>query len=242
MMRVTTKSLGLFDNYYGVAWRVGTQRKGIIYIQDINIEDPLAAAELVTIKHLLFVKNILKREILSGEGILLELSCPVIKKIYRGKTTKTHLVPYAHFMQSNLTGVSFSSTAKNDKYLPNPNDEELNIEHISADDNIDYNIIDTPALGKIIISSHVIDQYAKRLHSGTPKKPIISLKNRIMHPELSLQKLPEKVLAHKLKKYGSVDELEVWGHESSQMHFVVIRDHSTQIGTIVTLYRRHQAY
>jgi len=241
MMKLTTRSLGLIEGEYAVAWHVGTQRNGILYVEGLSTKDPQAAAELVAIRHLLFTHNVFKRDIISGTGIAIEFSSPLIKKVYRRKTTKKHLMPFAHFMQTNLQGVSMKITPTKDEYLPAVGDDVV-VEYICANNTPLYDVLTFPSLGQIRLTTHAVSQYEERLHSGEAKKPLASLIGRLKHPELKKQPLPDREVKHKLRKYGRVDNLEIWRHDTSQMHYVIIRDHSSDIGTLVTIYKRHPDY
>lgn len=242
MMKLTTESLGAVEDGMAVSWRVGTQRTGIVCVQGIELEhDKRAAAELIAIRHLLFTNKVFNREIITGSGVAIEFSSPVIKKLYRGKTTKRHLEQYSHFLKTNLSGVSLSITKVDDEFLPKIGDDVL-FEYIDAGKKPQYDVINTPTLGKIRLTKHSIDQYEDRLHSGEAKNPLVSLVGRLMHPDLKRQPLPDRAIQHKLKKYGTVDNLEVWGHDTSQLHYIVVRDPDTHVGTLVTVYVRHPSY
>jgi hypothetical protein len=241
MMRLTTRSLGVVEDEYAVTWRAGTKRKGILYIEGIEVGDPLVAAELVAIRHLLFTMKIFNRDIIAGTGIEIQSSSSLIKKLYRGKSTKKHLQHLSHFMQTSLQGVTLSATDENDEFLPSIGDEVL-VEYISASDKPQYDVVKTLALGDLRLTKHAIDKYAERNHSGAAKNPLISLVGRLKHPDLKRQPLPDKAARHKLRKYGSIDNLEIWGHDTSQMHYIVVRDPNSRIGTLVTVYKRHPTY
>ncbi len=238
MMKLTTKPLGETDGNQVVAWRVGTKRRGLLHIADIEDQDTAATAEIVAIRHLLFTDKVFMRDIHSGEGLALEVSTPVVKKVARGKTSKSHLANLARFFSTNLQGVTLGTTNVNDEHLPSIGDE-VSCVYISASESPQYDVFDTPAMGKLRLTQHVLDQYIERLHSGDAKKPLVSMMNRLRHDGIKRLPLPDKVLLHKVKKYGTVENLEVWGHDTSQMHFTVVRDPSTQVGTVVTIYRRH---
>ncbi|MFC1335435.1 MAG: hypothetical protein G8D89_17865 [gamma proteobacterium symbiont of Clathrolucina costata] len=242
MMKLTTRSLGPVDDGMAVSWRVGTQRRGIICVEGLDLEhDKQAAAELVVMRHLLFTNKVFNRDIITGTGIAIEFSSPVIKKLYRGKTTKKHLEQYSHFLKTNLSGVSLSLTKDSDEFLPEIGDKVL-VEYIDAGEKPQYDVIATPALGEVRLTKHSIDQYEDRLHSGEAKNPLVSLVGRLKHPDLKRQPLPDRTIRHKLRKYGTVENLEVWGHDTSQLHYVVVRDPNTNVGTLVTVYKRHPSY
>jgi hypothetical protein len=245
MMKLTTKSLGITDaepDNMAVAWRVGINRRGIVIVTGISIQsDRAVAAELIAIRYLLFSKNVFNNEIITGKGIAIDVSSPLIKKLYRNKTTKRHLNPYAHFLKTNLTDALLTISKADDEHLPALTDN-VPVEHINATDQPLYDVISTPAIGDVRITKHSIDQYTERQHSGEAKSFIASLVKRLKHPNLQQQKIPDRVTQHKLKRYGDIEQLEVWGHDSSQMHFVVVRDPHSKIGSLVTVYRRHPAY
>ena len=242
MMKLTTIFLECVEDSFAIAWRVGTQRKGVVFVDDLDIEsDSHCASELVAIRYLLFDKNVFKRELLTGKGITLEFSSPLIKKLYRGKTTKTYLQPYAHFLTSKLTGIELKLSSRNDEYIPALGDD-VPVDFVDALDKPTYEIISTPVLGNVRLKKHAVDQYAGRLHSGEVNNPTLSLVGRLRHAELKRQTLPGSVIKHKLRKYGTVENLEVWGHDTSQLHYVIIRDPISKIGTLVTVYKRHPAF
>lgn len=238
MMKLTTRALGEIEGHQVVAWRVGTKRRGLLHISDISSQDATASAEIVAIRHLLFTDKVFMRDIHSGEGLALEVSTPVIKKVARGKTSKAHLSTLARFFTTNLQGVTLGTTSPKDEHLPNIGDEVPCV-YLSSSESPQYDVFDTPAMGKLRLTQHVLDQFIERLHSGEAKKPLTSLISRLKHEEIKRLPLPDKVALHKIKKYGTIDNLEIWGHDTSQMHFTVVRDPRTAIGTVVTIYRRH---
>jgi len=242
MMKLTTKHIGDIDGCPAIAWRVGTQRKGVICVQGLhNTPDSLAAAELVSIRHLIFTNKVFNRDIVSGAGIELAFSSAVIKKVFRGKTSKKHLDPFAHFYKTTLDGAILSLSDQNDEFLPKIEDDVL-VEYVEASESSRYDIISTPTIGEVRLTKHSVDQYAERLHSGDAKNPRTSLIGRLNHHDLKRQQIPDRTARHKLRKYGTIDNLEIWGHDSSQLNFVIVRAQASKIGTLVTVYRRHPAF
>ncbi|MBT7408547.1 MAG: hypothetical protein HN826_02485 [Methylococcales bacterium] len=238
MMKLTTQSLGKIDNGYAVAWYTGKEKKGFFIVNNVNIADPMVVAELIVIRYLFLIENIFKRNIITGTGYEICISSPVIKKLCRGKSTKNHLLPYVNFLKSKLKGVDIVSKRKHDDMLPLQGKHPFIHINNNLSDTTDDLLFDTPSLGKIKLTTHAIEQYQSRLESGEVNDPTKSLVRRLKHKELIKQALPARVIRHKLKKYGTVDNLEVWGHDSSSMHYMLIRDKLTDIGTIVTVYSR----
>ena len=238
MMKLTTKFIGEIDGNQIVAWRVGINRRGLLHIMDVPDVDTAAIAELIAIRHLLFVDKIFDREINTGIGIALDVSVPVVKKTARGKSSKQHLATLARYFSTNLSGITLGDTKRSDEFLPVPGDH-VSETYISKNDETHYDVFHTPAMGDIKLTQHAVEKFTKHLHSGESKNPVVSLIKRLKHEAIELQALPDKVLKHKMRKYGSVDNLETWGHSSSQMHYTVTRDHQSGIGTVVTVFKRH---
>lgn len=241
MMRLTTQSLGPVKNGYGVSWAVGLERRGIIIVEGLDIEDPKAAAEIVSIKHLLFGKNVLNRDIYSGSGIALYVSSPVIRKLARKKSTKKHLMELSSFFLSNLKGIEINNTTDNNVCLPSLSD---NVEHeqLPMTKRVRADIIETPILGKIRMSAHAVEQFEKRMYGGVSNKPMRSLVRRLNNEKLIRRTLSDRVMKHKTMKYKDATNLELWSHDTSEMNYLIVRDPATSIGTLVTVFRRHRDY
>jgi len=239
MMTLSTMYYKQGEDHF-VSWRTGVKNSGVLRVVNVSGEDSRAIAELVAIRYLLLEKEVFNRALYSGTGIRLEVSTPLIKKLHRGSSTKNHLFSYARFLQARLRGVVVDALQVQN--FVDPNKECDDIESVDAEEQDNSDIIQTSAIGEVRLTKHAVDQYRERLHSGDPVNPLVSLVARLMHPDLKKQPIPDRVVDHKFRKYGSVEQTEVWGHENSQMHYVVVRDPSTRIGTVVTVYRRHQEY
>ena len=243
MMKLFTKTLCHQDDSYIVAWSKGLKNKGFVSVEGITSKDPEVVAEISTIKYLLFNENIFNREITTGKGF--QLICdPLIHKIHNGKTSRKHLEHFLFFLNHNFAGCLVTKMNRNhEELLPQLDDEDLPVITIEDSGSIqDNDIIETPAIGRIRITSHALEQYKQRLHSGEAERPRRSLLKRLRHPEIRQKKLPDNVEIKKIRKYGTMENTEIWGHDSSQMHFVVVRDPSNQLGTLVTVYKRHPDY
>ncbi len=242
MMILSTQVITQLNSQRAVAWRVGSNRRGIIYVENIESDDPDVVSELVAIQYLLFKKKVFDRDPVTGKGYKLHVSSNKIRQMIKGKSTYKHLSQYIYFLKTIMNGVLIKKTDDTDEFLPGINDEGVSIEHIDVKEKIETDIIKTPAMGAIKLTKHAIKQFEDRHHAGDLTNPVQSLIRRIKHPAIQKKSLPENVIKHKLKKYGTIENLEVWSHDSSQIHYVVVRDHITNVGTIVTIYKRHPAY
>ena len=106
----------------------------------------------------------------------------------------------------------------------------------STDITSEVQSISTPAMGKVKITKHAVEQYLSRLSSGKPKSPWLSLVKRLQHPKLCRSRLTDKVRQHKVRKYGTADNIEEWRHPDDEFRFLVLKNGDTR--TLVTSYPR----
>lgn len=244
MMILTTVSQHTTAGNICVYWRVGSRRNGILRVTNvpavINEADHLAVAEICAIRHLCFEKEVFGQPLLSGHGVTFSVSLGAIKKAALGHTTKFSLKPYALYFHEALRGASFS-VSKSMDFMATESDD---VEVLEVDESFldPRGLIDTPAMGKLKITKHAVDQYLDRISTGRPQNPRASLIGRLRHPELSQSPLPASVAAHKAKKYGDANNIEVWGHASSPFKFLVVREDlaSGTERTLVTVFERSE--
>jgi hypothetical protein len=241
MMRLTTKYIAHEDNSHLVAWTTGLKNNGFVRVISTGEPDQPAIAELIAFRYLLFSENVFDREIISGKGYEYRFSTPVIKKVLNRKSTKDHIARWASFIPTHLDGLIFKQiTPHEEQFLPALGCRHDVIE-INPQQLDDIGFFDTPALGKLRITAHAIDQYVKRHDCGDLNNPKSSLIRRLRHPGLKQMTLPEEVMNHKHRKYGRIDVTEFWGHPDGNIFFTVLRSESG-IGTVITTWHRSRAY
>ncbi|MFV8382847.1 hypothetical protein ACNO5E_01970 [Vibrio parahaemolyticus] len=237
MMTLTTITEKLNDQATRVFWRVGTKRNGILDVAiDFDNEDADLIAELSAIQYLLFEEKVMGREPGSGTGYKLVVSKGAIKKLARGKSSKKHALKFAAFLQNRMAGVQID-VSQSREYMADLDETtpvELNAERKEYANT--HDAIETPAMGTVFVTAHAVEQYKSRLSTGDPKKPWVSLVNRLKHPELKLRTLPDNVLRHKAKKYGTPDNVEAWGHPTSKFTYLFVNNHGKR--TLVTVFER----
>ncbi|RIJ70037.1 hypothetical protein D1505_25800 [Escherichia coli] len=72
------------------------------------------------------------------------------------------------------------------------------------------------------------------------QKPWASLVGRLQHPELQVQPFDEKVARHKARKYGRVDNVEVWGHRDSKFKYLMVINDDNKKRVLVTVFERNE--
>lgn len=240
MMTLSTVAFVNESGEHLVSWRTGIKNFGTVKVVNVGAEDSKVVAELLAIRYLLLEREVFKRKLYAGTGIKVEVSSPVIRKLLLGTSKKSHLFVHAKFLHSRLSGITIDT--RSGPGLDSPMAEMSTLETIDALEADASDVFETPAMGAIRLTKHAIDQYQERLHSGDPQNAAASLVGRLSHPDLKKQPVPANVKDHKYRKYGDIDQTEVWGHLNSQMHYVVVREASTRVGTVVTVYRRHPDY
>ncbi len=217
-----------------VYWQVASQQ-GILDIKHWMIQEHgELIAELVAIQYLLFDKQVFTTKPNAGSGLELSVSKGAIKKLIRGKSTKTLAIKFAAFLSNRLDGVKIT-VSKQTKGMANP--IHVTAESLLVDPSKYTNtheLISTPALGQLYVTAHAVKQYKARLSTGVPKKPWASLVARLQHPKLKQKTLPDYVIAHKERKYGKSDNIEVWGHENCTFTYLVINNGAKR--TLVTVF------
>lgn len=236
-MTLTTISERISDTNAHVFWRVGTKNKGILDIALTDAQtDSALIAELFAIQYLLFDKQVLDRAPGSGTGYRLVVSKGAIKKLALGKSDKLHALKYAAFLTNRMRGVAIE-VSPSPGFMALPHEVEIESLGCGHKDHLEYDTVDTPAMGKIQITHHAFEQYQARITSGDPKKPWASLVGRLMHPDLEQIEFSGKVAVHKARKYGRLDEC--WSHPTSRFHYIVSRG-DDGVGVLVTVFEREK--
>lgn len=237
MMTLTTFSEKQPDSQAYVYWRVGTKRGGVLNVTlGFDHSDSALIAELYAIQHLLFVELVLGREPGSGNGYCLTVSKGAIKKLALGRSDKKHAYKYSAFLRNRMAGVTIEVSRSRD-FLPVLNNSLTQVLTVGSTDIVsELQTISTPAMGKVRITKHAVEQYVSRLSSGKPKNPWLSLVKRLQHPQLCCSLLMDKVRQHKARKYGTADNIEEWRHPDDEFRFLVLKNGDTR--TLVTSYPR----
>jgi hypothetical protein len=225
MMALTTVSEKIDDSKARVFWATGLKNSGILDVYlDFAHEDCALLAELIALRYLLFKKKVFDREPGGGGGYRLTVSKGAIKKLANKKSSKKHAFKFSSFLTNRMDGVVIEvSQAKT--IMPSIDDCEPEI--IGGEKGVyarTFDEITVPAIGRLLVTQHAVDQYQSRISSGAPKNPWASLVKRLSHPSLRVFPLDPKVLAHKARKYGRSDNVEAWSHPTSSFIYLVIRN------------------
>lgn len=240
MMILTTISERI-DSYTGrVFWRVGSKRNGIIDVKlEFANDDSDLLSELAAIKYLLFETQVFGRAPGKGHGFKLIVSKGAIRKLALGKSSKKHAEKFAAFLNHRMSGVQIEVSQSRDLMADPKTTSPVELHAIKREYANTHDSVETPAMGRVYVTAHAVNQYNKRLRDGPPKNPWSSLVKRLKHPELGILHLPPSVLAHKAKKYGTSDNIEAWGHRSSKFTYLVINEANRR--TVVTVFEEQQS-
>ena len=241
MMTLTTVVQKKEEGSFYVFWRVGTKRKGVLNILlDKNLEDAGIVCELIATRYLALDKQVFCREPGGGTGYKLVVSKGAIKKLALGKSDKKNLTKFAAHVKTRLRGAEISVSQKMD-FMPNLDECDIEILDPEIQEYTKtYDEIVTPAIGSVLVTQHAIEQYQARISTGDPKNPWASLVGRLQHPDIQVQTFDDKVARHKARKYGRVDNVEVWGHTDSKFKFLIVVNDDNEKRVLVTVFERKE--
>ena len=233
-------------NSINVHWSTGLKNHGIVTVQfSRESSDQVLIAELITIRHLLFTRQIFGRKPISGKGYELHVFSGAIKKITQGRSTKKHIVPYGLFLTGPMFGVQIKVIKQQHTDPLFASSETQQIDSVDASDNdnlIPQELWETP-MGPLYITRHAIEQYEARLNERN-RDPVANPERSFFNAITSRKayrfcktELPERVLKHKFAKYGD-DNLEVWRNPESNLHVTILRREKSP-GMLVTSYYRN---
>lgn len=241
-MIISTRSKKVSFNQAEVIWRTGDVKRGImtVTVNDKRVYDDIAiAAELCAIYHLMYERNIFNvPNTYSGVGYKLSVSHGAIKKLVKAQSEKKILWHYAAFLEHRMNGVEIEVDHSMD-YMPIEGEENVDFSELVVNEfpfNRNYNIVESPSIGEVVITKHAVEQYLERTSMGKPKDPLKSLKRQVLSPDLIKNQINYKVYQHKLKKYGRADNIEIWSGRTSILKLLVVKDDNSDIKTLVTAF------
>lgn len=250
MMTLTTVSKKISDKNVLVYWRVGTKRKGVLDVRmDFSSEDQEVIAELIAIRHLIMNKKVFCCTPTSGIGLRLVVSKGAIRKITQGRSDKVFASRFASLLTGRMEGIIIE-VSRNMEFMPDEADADypMLVEALDAsakDFSSPYEVIETPSIGTLSVTRHAVKRYKERVSSVTGDeimhRPWASLFSRLRNPDLEISPLDDKVIRHKMRRYGANNKVEIWSHPTDKLRYtVVIRPDNTKI--LVTVFERNQQY
>lgn len=229
MMSLSVHAQKFSQRQAQVFWYIGQERKGILNISfDFESEEFEIIAELVAIRHLIFEKLSFEVEPFFGKGYRLAVSRGAIKKLFRGTSSKAFAGQFAAFLKIRMEEAVIEVDRWLDKF---GHDKESwpqeTIEASYHQYSSPHTMIETPVLGKIFITQHAIEQFRARHDSADEiRAPLASLVQRLKHPNMAIELLPESVLEQKKRRYGRADNIQALRHPDSQDTFLILTDES----------------
>lgn len=218
-----------------VFWRVGG-RIGVVDIvmaTKLDISDPTTAAELRAIQYILSDKEAMGAN-RTGKGIILDVSRGAVRKLKLGTSNKADLTPYATFLNTRYHEVSIE-VSKKASWVPASLVEITEHDQIQVDGPRPESV-DTPRMGRVVVTKHAIEQYENRFSEGELSRTWVSLTKRLQNPELAQIILPPRVLKHKLISYRD-NAATIWRHPDGTLHFAVV-DGPNGTKVLVTVFYR----
>jgi len=215
-----------------VFWRTGLHRRQAVDIKlNLDCSDKQAAAELIAIRFLLgdahaFSKNRV------GKNLRIVVSKGAIKKLSRQATQKKNLYDYGYPIFTRYAGAEIV-VSKDSSWFPTA--DELNeVPVVSGEDYNGMEKIESEQLGQVAITRHALERYAQHCDTINIDTTWKNLCRRLINTKMERLKLPERVILHKLKRYGQ--EPEVWMNPENPLHYVFCNNSDHKI--LVTVFNK----
>lgn len=231
MMTLTTVSKSVSVNSVLVYWRVGTKRKGVLDVRmGFSTEDQEIIAELIAIRHLIMNAKVFCCTPTTGKGFRVTVSKGAIRKIVQNRSDKAFASRFASLLTGRMGGVSVNVSHNMDFMISAQEAAETGqIEVLDAAGNdfaSPHETIETPVIGTLSVTRHAVRRYEERLNSKSRDerlyRPWSSLFSRLRNPDLERFPLNDKVMRHKMRRYGSGNVVEIWSHPSDTMRYAVV--------------------
>lgn len=223
---------------YDVYWSVRREGCGKIQVKitDSQVKEHFPeVAELAAVRYLIVEKQVFNKSF-SGPGLkLVTASAKVARMIEPGYINSVSR--YATYFAIRHRGMATVVDPSIERLLAEHchTNEELLVQR-SADE-----VIDVPAIGKVAVKKHAIDQYLLRITDGaTLNDPWKSLCKRLCNPELIKIDLSLRPKLAKLVKYEKLKGGlgQIYRHPTSTLHFQVTDKDIRGVRHLVTVFER----
>ena len=217
-----------------VFWRMGkdTPCKGAYdaLIPLPYAEDAAILGELAALQHLLNVRNVSGKN-RNGAGLHLAVSRGAIKKLAEKKSNKAYLAEFSHFLTTRYYDAEII-VEKDKSWLPaDPcpvNPVAINLDGINP-----VEFIETPALGKVTISTNALTEYATVAGTSGVSQSWKSINRRLMGKLSQVEISDFLAKVHRMKYQNKSSE--IWKHPDGPMHFIFSRERPDLL-VLVTVY------
>jgi hypothetical protein len=121
----------------------------------VGLEDGGAVAELTALYHCLCVEGVFGAS-RSGRGLRIVVSAGVIRKLFLQRSTKVHLLPYAHFLV-----VRFAEACVRVEKRPGTPEHTNNASNLEA--GLGNHEVWPTCAGDLVLTRHAIERYAQKV-------------------------------------------------------------------------------
>ena len=221
-------------NIVRVFWRMGkdTPCKGAydVLIPSAYAVDAAILGELAALQHLLNVRNISGKN-RNGTGLYLVVSRGAIKKLAEKKSNKAYLAEYSHFLTTRYYDAEII-VEKDKSWLP-ADPGPVNPVAINLDGINPIEFIETPALGKVTITTNALTEYATVAGTSGVSQSWKSINRRLMGKLLKVEVSDSLARVHRRKYPNKASE--IWKNPEDSMHFIFSREQPDLL-VLVTVY------
>ena len=234
-----------------VYWGRGASRpgcwKGRVFVPVEQFHAGASSREKTIISELLVLRYLLiERQMLGflrgGNGVAVEFSIGQPRKLAMKKSKDfAHLYRYAEFLRTVFPGLSLKSGKLSANALVGC--ESFEEESLDAGYGVNPSVYEDTACGSVHLTEHALERFIERhseLGMGEAKNPYKTILRLLKDEDLKMEKLPERVLKGKERKYLG-GAAEHWRNLDSPFWFVVVRNDDGS-GQLVTVFARHEKY
>lgn len=190
-----------------VRWSTGNLTNGIVRIVfTVDIEDGRIAAELCAARWLLEERNVCGHD-KTGTGLILRFSSGQVRKLKRGLSQKTGLIPYAEFLWTRFLGATIEVEVQDCDWAKFDVENEPDVLKVDAPR---PEILSICGAGDVAVTPYFVRRYVERF-KREPGRAWRELRELLAHPTLT----PVKV-----KRRRAVEDLK---HRSAGQHFLLPR-------------------
>lgn len=205
-----------------VYWMTGKNRRKAIDVSlSLTCQDSLAIAEAVAVRYLLSEINVFNIN-RTGTNLKLVFSKGAIKKMARniankkGAPCKHDLYEYGYPIFTRYAEAEIE-VSKDKSWFPSQ-EEMGDIPIVNGEKLKGIEKIETESLGIIAITRHAMERYGEHCSTIDMNTTWKNINRRFKSGKIEQIQLPQKVIGHKLKKYGEAPE--IWKHPDNPLHYV----------------------
>lgn len=195
----------VYANVFLVRWSTGNDTKGAVHVNVAGqTEDGRIIAELAAARWLLEDRNVCGHD-KTGAGLIVRFSAGQVRKLQRGMSSKTHLIPYAEFLWTRFLGATIEVEVQDFDWADFAiagEPELLKVTHARPE------LLPVHGGGVVAVTPYFVRRYVERFDRD-PTRAWRELKLLLAHPSMT---------AVKVRRRRALDDVK---HRSVGQHYLL---------------------